>query len=217
MSHEGFTASLPRDNVNKTSLKRLTLGVIVLTVAIPGGLVYSQYQRNMSLAYQRISSDGKIIETTYGPIEYTEFGEGAPMLIVHGAGGGYDQGEYFAKLTRRSAEHTHTHPGNHVSYIFPHGSGGAPAPACARTVVPVAHRGRCRSLHRVADDMALWLGYFPPSRRYRAAVGSVRSTCHRSQPPRAGDRSLMPEMLGSSAWSSALIIGWSTATLPFQL
>jgi len=52
----------------------------------------------MSLAHQRISTGGKIIETARGPIQYTEFGEGAPMLIVHGAGGGYDQGEYFAKL-----------------------------------------------------------------------------------------------------------------------
>jgi pimeloyl-ACP methyl ester carboxylesterase len=52
----------------------------------------------MSLAYRRISSGGKMIETACGPIQYTEFGEGAPMLIVHGSGGGYDQGEYFARL-----------------------------------------------------------------------------------------------------------------------
>ena len=70
----------------------------MLAVAISGGLVYSRYQRDMSLAYQRISSGGRMIETACGPIQYTEFGEGVPMLIVHGAGGGYDQGEYFAKL-----------------------------------------------------------------------------------------------------------------------
>ncbi|HCB50282.1 MAG TPA: alpha/beta hydrolase, partial [Chloroflexi bacterium] len=52
----------------------------------------------MTFAYQRVSTNGKMIETACGPIQYTEFGEGAPMLIVHGAGGGYDQGEYFAKL-----------------------------------------------------------------------------------------------------------------------
>ncbi len=78
--------------------KRFILGAVMLAVAIPGGLVYSRYQRTMSLAYQRISSGGRMIETACGPIQYTEFGEGAPMLIVHGAGGGYDQGEYFAKL-----------------------------------------------------------------------------------------------------------------------
>jgi pimeloyl-ACP methyl ester carboxylesterase len=52
----------------------------------------------MSLADRRISRSGKKIETACGPIQYAEFGDGPPMLIVHGAGGGYDQGEYLAKL-----------------------------------------------------------------------------------------------------------------------
>jgi len=78
--------------------KRIILGALVLGVAIPGGLVYRQYRHELSLAYQRISSGGRMIETACGPIQYTDFGEGAPMLIVHGAGGGYDQGEYFAKF-----------------------------------------------------------------------------------------------------------------------
>jgi 2-hydroxy-6-oxonona-2,4-dienedioate hydrolase len=84
--------------VNKKRLKRFILGSVALAVVIPGGLIYRQYRHDMSLAYQRISSGGKTIETACGPIQYTEFGDGAPMLIVHGAGGGYDQGEYFAKL-----------------------------------------------------------------------------------------------------------------------
>lgn len=77
--------------------KRIILGSAVLAVVISGGLIYRQYQRDMALAYGRISSGGKMIETACGPIQYTEFGEGPPMLIVHGAGGGYDQGAYFAK------------------------------------------------------------------------------------------------------------------------
>ena len=59
---------------------------------------YYRYKQDISQAYQRILSGGKIIETACGPIQYTEVGEGPPILIVHGAGGGYDQGEYFAKL-----------------------------------------------------------------------------------------------------------------------
>jgi 2-hydroxy-6-oxonona-2,4-dienedioate hydrolase len=78
--------------------KRVILGSVALAGAIPAGLIYRQYQHDMSLAYRRISSGGKIIEAACGPIQYTEFGEGAPMLIVHGSGGGYDQGEYFARL-----------------------------------------------------------------------------------------------------------------------
>jgi len=83
-------------------LKRFIFGSIGLAAAISGGLIYGQYLREMALANQRIASGGKVIETACGPVQYTEFGEGPPMLIVHGAGGGYDQGEYFAKLIGRS-------------------------------------------------------------------------------------------------------------------
>lgn len=84
--------------MDKKPLKRLMLGSGLLAVMIPGGLVYKHYRRDMSLAYQRVSGGGKTVETACGPIQYAEFGEGAPILIVHGAGGGYDQGEYFARL-----------------------------------------------------------------------------------------------------------------------
>jgi pimeloyl-ACP methyl ester carboxylesterase len=33
-----------------------------------------------------------ILETSYGPIEYAEAGNGPPVLVIHGAGGGFDQG-----------------------------------------------------------------------------------------------------------------------------
>lgn len=84
--------------MNRKFLNRLPVRSIALAVVISGGLVYRQYRHDMTFAYQRVSTNGKMIETACGPIQYTEFGEGAPMLIVHGAGGGYDQGEYFAKL-----------------------------------------------------------------------------------------------------------------------
>lgn len=84
--------------MNKRIINGVLLGSLVLIVVIPGGLVYRQYQHDMSLAYQRVSIGGKIIQTACGRIQYNEFGAGPPMLIVHGAGGGYDQGEYFAKL-----------------------------------------------------------------------------------------------------------------------
>jgi hypothetical protein len=77
--------------LNKKSFKRFTL--VALAAAIPVGRVYRQYRHELSLAYQRISSGGKVIETACGPVQYAEFGEGAPMLRVHGAGGGHDQGK----------------------------------------------------------------------------------------------------------------------------
>ncbi len=85
-------------SVNKKVLGRLVLGLLAIAVVVPGGFVYRQYRADMSAAYQRVASGGKVIDTACGPIQYAEFGQGPPMLIVHGAGGGYDQGEYFAKL-----------------------------------------------------------------------------------------------------------------------
>ena len=35
--------------------------------------------------------------TACGPIEYATVGEGPPVLVVHGAGGGFDQGAHFGK------------------------------------------------------------------------------------------------------------------------
>ena len=84
--------------MDRSLSKRVILGSVALAGAIPAGLIYRQYQHDMSLAYRRISSDGRMIDTAWGPIQCTEVGEGAPMLIVHGSGGGYDQGEYFARL-----------------------------------------------------------------------------------------------------------------------
>lgn len=84
--------------MNKKLPNRFLLGLMVLVIMIPGGTVYRQYRADMQGAYQRTASGGKVIETACGPVQYSEYGEGPPMLIVHGAGGGYDQGEYFAKI-----------------------------------------------------------------------------------------------------------------------
>lgn len=80
------------------STMHLSMVVAAATIAIPAWAVHHRYREDMTQARRRVSRGGKIIGTACGPIEYTEFGDGPPMLMVHGAGGGYDQGEYFAKL-----------------------------------------------------------------------------------------------------------------------
>jgi pimeloyl-ACP methyl ester carboxylesterase len=45
----------------------------------------------------RVEDDGMVAKTSVGPIEYAEQGEGEPMLVIHGAGGGYDQGLIIAR------------------------------------------------------------------------------------------------------------------------
>lgn len=53
---------------------------------------YMRYRREMSAIEAGLDAASRIADTSVGPLEYGELGEGEPLLIVHGAGGGYDQG-----------------------------------------------------------------------------------------------------------------------------
>lgn len=54
--------------------------------------INSTYQHDINLARERISVGSKIADTPCGKIEYADSGSGSPVLLVHGAGSGYDQG-----------------------------------------------------------------------------------------------------------------------------
>jgi pimeloyl-ACP methyl ester carboxylesterase len=41
---------------------------------------------------KRVATGSRILQTSCGPIEYAEAGAGPPILVIHGAGGGFDQG-----------------------------------------------------------------------------------------------------------------------------
>jgi len=56
-------------------------------------VVSTAYLRDMSRAYERVRGMSTVIPSPYGDIEFTEGGSGLPVLVVHGSGGGYDQGE----------------------------------------------------------------------------------------------------------------------------
>jgi len=57
-----------------------------------GIVAYSSYRKEMAAIKASVDSGSTIAETAAGDIEYAESGEGQPMLVIHGAGGGYDQG-----------------------------------------------------------------------------------------------------------------------------
>ena len=57
-----------------------------------GASASAAYRRDIRAARARIDSGSQVAATPCGPIEYAIAGQGAPVLVVHGAGGGYDQG-----------------------------------------------------------------------------------------------------------------------------
>jgi pimeloyl-ACP methyl ester carboxylesterase len=61
-----------------------------------GAGALAAFRRDMRRARRRLRAS-HIAETERGPIEFAEAGSGAPILVVHGAGGGFDQGLDFAR------------------------------------------------------------------------------------------------------------------------
>ena len=58
--------------------------------------IHRAYRRDIHKARARVSTGSSIVKTERGVIEYSSVGEGAPVLVVHGAGGGFDQALDFA-------------------------------------------------------------------------------------------------------------------------
>lgn len=63
----------------------------IAAAAVAGAITYSRYRRDLALAVARVSQGSAIARTACGPIEYASYGDGQPVLLVHGAGGGFDQ------------------------------------------------------------------------------------------------------------------------------
>jgi pimeloyl-ACP methyl ester carboxylesterase len=73
-------------------LRWIAIGLIVAAV-----LVSAAYLWDMNRAYERIRGKSTVMPSPYGDIEYTEGGSGPDILVIHGSGGGYDQGELLVR------------------------------------------------------------------------------------------------------------------------
>ena len=78
------------------SLRRVALtglGVVFALVAV----AWLVYRVDIGRQYQRVRGKTSLVPSPYGDIEYTEGGVGPDVLVIHGSGGGYDQGELIAQ------------------------------------------------------------------------------------------------------------------------
>ena len=73
-------------------LRWISIGLVAAVV-----LVSATYLWDINRAYARVQGKSTVIPSPYGDIEYTAGGSGPPVLVIHGSGGGYDQGELIAQ------------------------------------------------------------------------------------------------------------------------
>jgi pimeloyl-ACP methyl ester carboxylesterase len=64
---------------------------------IAGGVVMWLAANDRAAREACLASQARFLPTRHGPIEYAIWGRGPPILVLHGAGGGFDQGRVLAE------------------------------------------------------------------------------------------------------------------------
>ncbi|MDP3414635.1 alpha/beta fold hydrolase, partial [Falsiroseomonas sp.] len=77
--------------------------LIIAALAIIAGVgtVSFAYHRDMAEARAHTEGRSQVVDSPWGPIEYADVGAGPPVLMIHGSGGGFDQGLAFSEPLAR--------------------------------------------------------------------------------------------------------------------
>lgn len=75
------------------------LGAVGLTA---GAYVVAAYRATMAGAEAQIAGRSDLVQSRAGPLEYAVVGRGTPLMMIHGTGGGFDQGLLFANGLREA-------------------------------------------------------------------------------------------------------------------
>ncbi len=103
------------------------IGVASIGAAAVMGLLAFAAERAVSDREASLGAISQQVETRHGTLQYAEWGTGPPVIVLHGAGGGFDQGRLLASAA--------------VAFA------GSPFPALAiwaATCLKMARRGRRR-------------------------------------------------------------------------
>lgn len=83
--------SLPR-------LARWMIAAAAFALLVAALALTLAFRRDMTRAYARITVGSELVATQLGDVEYALAGHGTPVLVVHGSGGGFDQGDFLGRL-----------------------------------------------------------------------------------------------------------------------
>lgn len=71
--------------------------VSAAVVATTASIVGRTFNTDLAAAQARVQRESVVVQTQCGPIEYAESGSGRPLLVIHGAGGGFDHATSLAE------------------------------------------------------------------------------------------------------------------------
>lgn len=67
----------------------------ILAAGLATGILHT---RDIARLRSRLAAESILIDTRHGPVEVAVRGSGPPLLVLHGAGGGHDQGLLLARM-----------------------------------------------------------------------------------------------------------------------
>jgi 2-hydroxy-6-oxonona-2,4-dienedioate hydrolase len=76
---------------------RRALLALLAAGAAGAAVVAGLFRRDIGRAYERLAGRSQVVATPLGAVEFATGGDGVPVLVVHGSGGGFDQGELIAQ------------------------------------------------------------------------------------------------------------------------
>jgi 2-hydroxy-6-oxonona-2,4-dienedioate hydrolase len=77
--------------------RRQLLAGLVLSAAVAACAAGWSFRAALARSRERLRGQSRVIATRWGALEYAEAGQGTPLLMIHGTGGGFDQGLLFAR------------------------------------------------------------------------------------------------------------------------
>jgi pimeloyl-ACP methyl ester carboxylesterase len=75
----------------------IALAVSIAVVLVAALVIRARFGADLAVAAARAAQGSDVVATRCGPIELQQAGAGAPLLVVHGSGGGHDQGMAWAR------------------------------------------------------------------------------------------------------------------------
>ena len=86
--------------------RRAALALLGAGAALAGSAaIRAAFQASLRGAEERVAGVSQLIHTRFGTLEYAARGDGPPVMMIHGTGGGFDQGLGMAEAVMRRGYH----------------------------------------------------------------------------------------------------------------
>ena len=68
---------------------RVVVTIVIAVVLVAALVIRARFEADLAVAVARAAQGGVVVATRCGPIKVQQAGDAAPLLLIHGSGGGH--------------------------------------------------------------------------------------------------------------------------------